>query len=257
MEVPSGEELVFVSRGAFLLETSAGDSLVTPHHAVLLSTKSPYRVSHPIGGGDDCLILALAPELFARVAGSPVRRTVRIAAGPSFLAQRRLASAAVRPSGALETEERVYEAIAGAAAALGGAQAPTSTRGALRQRRAVRRAEELLASRFAENLSLRDLAAETGLSPWHLSRGFRKHVGLPLHRYRTGLRLRAALARVLDGADDLTALALEYGFFDHSHFTREFRREFGTTPSRVRGQTRRSQPPVPLAFTRAKRTHAG
>ncbi|WP_348652834.1 AraC family transcriptional regulator [Polyangium sp. y55x31] len=40
--------------------------------------------------------------------------------------------------------------------------------------------------------------------------------------------------RLLGGARDLTALALDLGFADHSHFTNAFRREFGCSPSAVR-----------------------
>jgi AraC-like DNA-binding protein len=71
-------------------------------------------------------------------------------------------------------------------------------------------------------------------SPFHLARVFRERAGVPVHRYLTRLRLRAALERLSDGADDLTALALDLGFSSHSHFTDAFRREFGRSPSDVR-----------------------
>ena len=57
---------------------------------------------------------------------------------------------------------------------------------------------------------------------------------MPIHRYLTQLRLRSSLERLADGANDLTALALELGFSSHSHFTDAFRREFGHAPSRDR-----------------------
>ena len=63
---------------------------------------------------------------------------------------------------------------------------------------------------------------------------------MPLHRYLTRLRLRAALERLAGGANDLTALALDLGFSSHSHFADAFRREFGRTPSAVRGDGRRT-----------------
>jgi AraC-like DNA-binding protein len=71
-------------------------------------------------------------------------------------------------------------------------------------------------------------------SPFHLARVFRERAGVPIHRYLTRLRLRAAIERLADGADDLTALALDLGFSSHGHFTDTFRREFGRTPSDVR-----------------------
>ena len=77
-------------------------------------------------------------------------------------------------------------------------------------------------------------------SPFHLARVFQQRTGLPVHRYLTKLRLRAALERLADGANDLTALALDLGFSSHSHFTDSFRREFGRAPSEVRQATGRA-----------------
>jgi len=62
---------------------------------------------------------------------------------------------------------------------------------------------------------------------------FRAVTGLTISGYRTQLRVRAALERVLAG-DDLTATALSLGFDSHSHFTYAFRRTFGGPPSTLR-----------------------
>jgi AraC-like DNA-binding protein len=70
-------------------------------------------------------------------------------------------------------------------------------------------------------------------SPFNFARIFQQQTGLPLHRYLTHLRLRAALER-LPETDDITTLALDLGFSSHSHFTDVFRREFGKTPSEYR-----------------------
>ena len=67
-----------------------------------------------------------------------------------------------------------------------------------------------------------------------MARVFRQRTGVPLHRYLTRLRLRAALERLAGGVIDLTALALDLGFSSHSHFSDSFRREFARTPSDVR-----------------------
>ena len=67
-----------------------------------------------------------------------------------------------------------------------------------------------------------------------MCRLFRRHAGLPLHRYRRRLRLREALRRLADGERDLTGLALDLGFSEHSHFTNAFRAEFSVPPSGFR-----------------------
>jgi AraC-like DNA-binding protein len=90
-----------------------------------------------------------------------------------------------------------------------------------------------LASRIGENVSLDEIAAEVHASPFNFARMFQQQTGMPVHRYLTQLRLRAALERLGD-SDDITSLAIDLGFSSHSHFTDVFRREFGTTPSEYR-----------------------
>lgn len=66
------------------------------------------------------------------------------------------------------------------------------------------------------------------------------------------LRARAAAECLARGAQDLTALALDWGYTDHSHFTNAFRREWGVPPSRVRGA-----PPHALASRPNRKGNAG
>src|SRR5262249_21779409 len=98
----------------------------------------------------------------------------------------------------------------------------------------VEAAKTYLASRLGERITLDDIARAVHASPFHLARIFGERTGVPLHRYLTRLRLRAALERLAGGAGDLTALALDLAFSSHSHFADAFRREFGRTPSDVR-----------------------
>jgi len=93
-----------------------------------------------------------------------------------------------------------------------------------------------LASRLCERITFDDVARAVYASPFHLARVFQQRTGMPVHRYLTLLRLRASLERLAEGANNLTALALELGFSSHSHFTDAFRR----TPSDVRRNTGRS-----------------
>ena len=94
--------------------------------------------------------------------------------------------------------------------------------------------QEFLADRFAENLTMKDIAKAVGCSPWHLARQFTSHVGLPIHRFLNRLRLRNALEQLCDGEVDLAGLAEESGFCSHSHFSSAFKREFGVTPRQAR-----------------------
>jgi transcriptional regulator GlxA family with amidase domain len=58
--------------------------------------------------------------------------------------------------------------------------------------------------------------------------------GKSITEHRTTLRVRHVLNRLTEGADDLSRLAVEAGFYDHAHMTKEFRRRIGSVPSAMR-----------------------
>lgn len=81
---------------------------------------------------------------------------------------------------------------------------------------------------------LEGLAAGVCMSPFHLCRIFKRHTGLPVHRYLERLRLRQALSFVLDSTDRMISIAARCGFCSEAHLSNAFLREFGHRPSRLR-----------------------
>lgn len=81
--------------------------------------------------------------------------------------------------------------------------------------------------------SLKDLAASVGASPVYLTSLFRQIEGMPIYRYQARLRLARSLRR-LSETDDITTVAMDLGFANHSHFTTAFKAAFGLTPSAYR-----------------------
>jgi len=80
-------------------------------------------------------------------------------------------------------------------------------------------------------LTLAELAREAGLSRFQLIRGFARATGLTPHAYI--LQQRMALARqLIVSRHDLAEVALLTGFYDQSHLTQYFVRQFGVTPRR-------------------------
>lgn len=124
--------------------------------------------------------------------------------------------------------------------------APARTR--QRHREHAEHVRDILNARFAEPLSLSDLARLTGLSVFHLARMFRRHTGVTLHAYRQALRLRHSVDRLARPGADLTAIALDLGFSSHSHFTAAFHRAFGVTPSTLRRVPARRLVSTPQRF---------
>ena len=109
-----------------------------------------------------------------------------------------------------------------------------------RTRRRRRELVEAVCTAIHEGLDappgLGELSRSLDCSPFHLSHVFRQTAGLSLRRYLQQLRARIAADRLAGGARDLTELALDLGYSDHSHFTNAFRREWGAPPSRFRAR---------------------
>lgn len=106
------------------------------------------------------------------------------------------------------------------------------------ERRAVRRARELLAANLADKLTLDELAREAALSPYHLLRVFRESTGLTPHAWRTQRRISRARELLAGGMSPAQA-ALETGFADQSHFGKAFKQYVGATPGDyLRGRDR-------------------
>jgi AraC-like DNA-binding protein/quercetin dioxygenase-like cupin family protein len=80
-------------------------------------------------------------------------------------------------------------------------------------------------------ITLRDMAAEAGVTRYQLHRAFIKHLGLAPHQYV--LQSRLALARrLIRAGTPLADAAPAAGFYDQSHMNRCFARQFGISPGR-------------------------
>jgi AraC family transcriptional regulator len=82
--------------------------------------------------------------------------------------------------------------------------------------------------------SIASLADDAGVHPVYFTRVFRAAVHATPGAVARRARLERAAGDVLDGEKNLAAVAHGAGFADHSHFCRQFRRDFGVTPSRYR-----------------------
>ena len=94
---------------------------------------------------------------------------------------------------------------------------------------AVRRTKQHLNERYAEHVSLQDLAQLTGLSPYHLHRSFCRKIGMPPHAYQLHVRITQARSLLRSGRS-ISETASVVGFVDQSHFSRHFKKFTGVTP---------------------------
>ncbi len=86
-----------------------------------------------------------------------------------------------------------------------------------------------LEKEHSSGASLAELASLVGVSPSHVSRAFRRAMGLPPHAYLALVRVRHACTLLSRGVP-LAVVSHETGFFDQSHFTRTFKRIVGVPP---------------------------
>ncbi|AMM17698.1 MAG: AraC family transcriptional regulator [Pseudomonadota bacterium] len=98
---------------------------------------------------------------------------------------------------------------------------------------AVTRAREYIDSCIEANPTLDEIATAAGLSSFHLLRQFKLAVGLPPHAYLMQRRVDQARRLLLKG-HPLREVAIRVGYADQAHFSREFRRFYGVSPSTIR-----------------------
>lgn len=214
-EPVSTPAVVLVRRGVFLRRVDGVASTADTTTGYVQLPGEHQQVSHP-AGGDVCTTIAVPPELADRAAhAGPV--TVTPAAD---LAHRRLLARS--RAGRVDLQDLTADVLA--------ALLPAPARG-------HRGVDVVRAALHTDpELSLDDLAALAGWSPWHLSRSFHRATGLTISAYRLRLRVRRVLDALADGDDPagLAELAGRAGFADQAHMTRVVRREIDCSPAAVR-----------------------
>jgi AraC-like DNA-binding protein len=96
------------------------------------------------------------------------------------------------------------------------------------------RAKELADARYAEPLTVADLAAVARLSPAHFSRAFKRAFGESPHQYLLSRRLERAAALLRNTDWPVSRICVTVGLSSQGSFTTSFGRMFGRTPAEYR-----------------------
>jgi AraC-like DNA-binding protein len=247
-------QVVFIRTGVFVKHTGRRSIVGEPTQALFLSRNEPYRVSHPAPGGDRCTVMSVEPRLLSDVLRQYDGKWADLEKVRFPLSHARLDPRLVFAHHALRRicriididhmriEETAIELLASTIDAAYCARGVTPSRarpGTVESRRKLAEATKvMLCANPTATHSLSDLARKLASSPFHLARIFSSEVGLPIHQYLLQLRLALALERLGEGCTNLSALALDLGFANHSHFSTLFGRVFGASPSALRRQLR-------------------
>jgi AraC-like DNA-binding protein len=224
-EAADADQLVVVLRGRFSFRDRRRRLVLEPSIPVTFEAGRPFEIRHFEGGGDECLAVTGGPaERWLGLSG----RTPRLdaAAQAALLRLARVLSSPVPPP-ALAAEEALWTALAPP----GDRPPRTASR---RDRTVAAALTEALVARSGEPLTLDAVAAAAEISVFHACRVFRRVEGTTLHRRLTELRLRHALALVLDTGWSFGRIAAEAGFANQGHLGNAFRRRYGQTPGAVR-----------------------
>jgi AraC family transcriptional regulator len=227
--------LVFPYRGVYVRHVGRTEAVAEANQVVLFNEDEPYRVSHPVEGGDASLSIGVsASTLFELAPANYLHTRDRAAFNRSRLridTRAQALTALLRHRlnrGVMETLEAETLTLALLRRALGDRTSHVAAGTAGRQN-LVDRAKLVLSSDLGRRWTLAEIAADVGVSPVYLTQVFQQVEGLPLYRYQLQLRLARALD-LLGDYGDLTRLALDLGFSSHSHFSAAFKRAYGQTP---------------------------
>lgn len=94
--------------------------------------------------------------------------------------------------------------------------------------------ESYIRANLDRKLTVSQLATIAATSPQTLQRLVHQEFGQSVYEWVTTLRLERSLDLLRHSQIDLATIAVESGFANQSHWTRLFRRKFGTTPGKVR-----------------------
>lgn len=98
----------------------------------------------------------------------------------------------------------------------------------------IRKVKEKIHDDPYSPISLSKLSNEFSLHPNYIVRKFKSITGYKLSDYLNKIRIEMSLAKMIETEDSLTKIALEAGFCDQSHFNRNFKKHFPTSPKNFR-----------------------
>lgn len=242
VEHSDADIVVMPLRGAFVKHIVSGKKLLAePSQALFFAAGRAYRVSHEVASHDDSLALQFSPDILQQVLANTTSADnfhaietnsllpAHVIAERSMLLWR-LKHQIAEP---MEVEETSLNLISAAFMNAGRSKKRFEHRRARRSNQ-VEAARVALIQNPEQKWSLLDLSKKVDCSPYHLTRIFKKEIGVPLHQYQLRMRIAKSLNALLDTNDDLTNIALDAGFYSHSHFTSAFRHALGISPTEFR-----------------------
>jgi AraC-like DNA-binding protein len=99
---------------------------------------------------------------------------------------------------------------------------------------------EYVRAHHAEPIKIEELARVAHLSSSQFERRFKKVFQITPTKHIVNVRIQAACNLLSSTNDTIASIALNAGFYDHSHFSRIFQKAMGISPSEYRGRDRKN-----------------
>ena len=114
------------------------------------------------------------------------------------------------------------------------AQPPASRQSGVLARWQINRVRTFIDEHLTDCIRVSELSALARSSPSYFSAAFKRTFGASPHAYLMKRRIAMAVEQMLGSAAPLSEIAMNCGFADQAHFSRQFRRLMGSTPSNWR-----------------------
>jgi AraC family transcriptional regulator len=228
--------IAIVAAGTFQYRSTAGRELMTPGSLLLGNASQCFECGHEHGTGDRCISFQYSAEYFERLAADVgASRADRPFRAPRLPPGRGLSPVVAQACAGLigftdASWEEVSVQLAAQVVQLVGGLAPNAAAPSPSALARVTRTVRAIEHQPSARLTLRGMAQETGLSPYHFLRTFERLTGLTPHQYILRARLRDAAMRLAVEPTRVIDIAFDCGFGDVSNFNRAFRAEFGVSP---------------------------
>ncbi len=222
------------TKGAFAYRASDGRRIVADAVHLFITAPGETLEVEPLGRVDQFRgLLLVIPEELRPLNGAPKRRFAN--AQPDVLAAKAplealLLANRIQVLSTFGEKDASQEAATRLVAI--GLSAPPLPR-ISKSSPIVDRLKVQLNDTFHQRSSLTELAAQVGKSPSLLTQMFTRSQDMSFYQYQLKIRLSAALAGLF-GRHSITEVAYDVGFSSHSHFSVQFRRAFGMSPSQCR-----------------------
>lgn len=97
-------------------------------------------------------------------------------------------------------------------------------------------AQEYIRQHFQRDLSLEDVAAAAGISPYYFSKLFKEETGVNYTEYLTGIRIENAKRLLSNPKLSIKQVCVDSGYINPNYFSRIFKKWTGITPTEFRDQ---------------------